>query len=48
MELVQPLELDREHSPLAAAPLRRQLTRNEAARRAGLPLEQIEWLEEGG
>jgi len=47
MELVQPLELDREHSPLAAARLRRQLTREEAARRAGLPLEQVEWLEEG-
>lgn len=47
MELVQPLELEREHSPLAAARLRRQLTRDEAARRAGLPLEQVEWLEEG-
>jgi transcriptional regulator with XRE-family HTH domain len=47
MELVPPLELEREHSPLAAARLRRQLTRDEAARRAGLPLEQVEWLEEG-
>lgn len=47
VELVQPLELEREHSPLAAARLRRQLTRDEAARRAGLPLEQVEWLEEG-
>jgi transcriptional regulator with XRE-family HTH domain len=47
MELVQPLDLEREHSPLAAARLRRQLTREEAARRAGLSVEQVEWLEEG-
>ena len=45
--LVQPLELDEQHSPLAAARLRRQLTREEAARRSGLELEQVEWLEEG-
>jgi transcriptional regulator with XRE-family HTH domain len=46
-ELVQPLELDEKHSPLAAARLRRQLTREEAARRSGLELQQVEWLEEG-
>jgi transcriptional regulator with XRE-family HTH domain len=46
-ELVQPLELDEQHSPLAAARLRRQLTREEAARRSGLELQQVEWLEEG-
>jgi transcriptional regulator with XRE-family HTH domain len=45
--LVQPLELDGRHSPLAAARLRRQLTREEAARRSGLELQQVEWLEEG-
>jgi transcriptional regulator with XRE-family HTH domain len=47
VELVEPLELDDGHSPLAAARLRRQLTREEAARRSGLELQQVEWLEEG-
>src|SRR5437763_15467676 len=37
----------REPSPLASARLQRKLTVNEAARRAGLTPEQIEWLEEG-
>jgi hypothetical protein len=41
-------ELDpREPSPLAAARLQRKLTIQEAARRAGLTPEQIEWLEAG-
>jgi transcriptional regulator with XRE-family HTH domain len=41
-------ELDpREPSPLAAARLQRKLTVEEAARRAGLTPEQIEWLEAG-
>src|SRR2546423_15085758 len=34
-------------SPLAAARLLRQLTVEEAARRAGLRPEEVEWLEEG-
>ena len=34
-------------SPLAAARLLRQLTVEEAARRAGLGAEEVEWLEEG-
>src|SRR2546429_193212 len=36
-----------EPSPLASARLQRKLTIDEAARRAGLPSDQIEWLEEG-
>src|SRR2546421_6145057 len=36
-----------EPSPLAAARLQRKLTVDEAARRAGLTPEQVEWLEEG-
>ena len=36
-----------EPSPLASARLQRKLTVDEAARRAGLTPEQIEWLEEG-
>jgi transcriptional regulator with XRE-family HTH domain len=36
-----------ESSPLASARLRRKLTVEEAARRAGLTAEQIEWLEQG-
>jgi hypothetical protein len=34
-------------SPLARARVHRQLTTDEAARRAGLPEEQVRWLEEG-
>ncbi len=56
MELLHPLEavadapadrspLDR--SPLASARLHRKLTVEEAARRAGLTPDQVEWLEEG-
>src|SRR6266550_6753136 len=36
-----------EPSPLASARLQRKLTVDEAARRAGLTADQIEWLEEG-
>src|SRR2546423_14403363 len=36
-----------EASPLASARLQRKLTVDEAARRAGLTSDQIEWLEEG-
>jgi transcriptional regulator with XRE-family HTH domain len=36
-----------EPSPLASARLQRKLTVDEAARRAGLTPEQVEWLEEG-
>jgi transcriptional regulator with XRE-family HTH domain len=36
-----------EPSPLATARLQRKLTVDEAARRAGLTTDQIEWLEEG-
>lgn|SRR5829696_4694569 len=46
IELVRPLDQAREDAPLARARLARQLTREEAAKRAGLPLESIEWLEE--
>ena len=41
------LDPPRPPSPLAAARLLRQLTTEEAARRAGLRLEEVEWLEEG-
>jgi Helix-turn-helix domain/LytR cell envelope-related transcriptional attenuator len=47
MELVEPLDPSDHHSPLAAARLRRQWTREEAADRAGLSVEQAEWLEDG-
>ena len=47
LELVRPLDQAREDAPLARARLSRQLTREEAARRAGLPVESVEWLEEG-
>ena len=36
-----------ERSPLAAARVQRKLTVDEVARRADLPVEQVEWLEEG-
>ena len=36
-----------DESPLARARLHRQLTVDEAARRAGLPAEEVQWLEEG-
>jgi transcriptional regulator with XRE-family HTH domain len=44
MELVRPLE---KTSPLAAARLHRQLTVDEAAKRAGLTADEVEWLEDG-
>jgi hypothetical protein len=44
MELARPLD---KTSPLAAARLHRQLTVDEAARRAGLTADEIEWLEDG-
>src|SRR5256714_13062922 len=47
MELVEPLEPTGEESALARARLHRQLTVEETARRAGLSVEQVRWLEEG-
>src|SRR5207244_5950757 len=47
MELVQPLEPTGEESPLARARLHRQLTVEETARRSGLSVEEVRWLEEG-
>jgi transcriptional regulator with XRE-family HTH domain len=51
MELVRPapekLELVQGRSALASARLRRSLTVAEAAKRAGLQPDQVEWLEEG-
>src|SRR3954454_10701815 len=44
MELVSQLE---KSSPLAAARLHRQLTVDEAAKRAGLTSDEVDWLEEG-
>src|SRR6476661_2092004 len=46
MSVVAQVE-QQEPSPLASARLQRKLTVEEAARRAGLTAEQIEWLEEG-
>jgi transcriptional regulator with XRE-family HTH domain len=42
-----PLELAPERSALAAARLQRRLTVDETARRAGIPADQVEWLEQG-
>jgi transcriptional regulator with XRE-family HTH domain len=47
MELVEPLEPNGEESALARARLHRQLTVEETARRAGLSVEEVRWLEEG-
>jgi transcriptional regulator with XRE-family HTH domain len=47
MELVEPLEPVGEQSPLARARLHRQLTVEETARRAGISVEEVRWLEEG-
>src|SRR5438105_376361 len=44
MEVVRPVE---KTSPLAAARLHRQLTTEEAARRAGLSADEVDWLEDG-
>src|SRR2546430_1596179 len=46
MSIVAQVE-QQEPSPLASARLQRKLTVDEAARRAGLTADQIEWLEEG-
>jgi len=42
-----PLDIVSDRSAVAAARLQRRLTREEAARRAGLTVDQVEWLEEG-
>ena len=47
MELVEPLEPTGEESSLARARLHRQLTVEETAKRAGLSIEEVRWLEEG-
>lgn len=47
MELVRPIVPIRERSPLASARIKRRLTVEEAARRAGLAPDQVTWLEEG-
>jgi transcriptional regulator with XRE-family HTH domain len=47
MELVHPLEPTGEESPLARARLHRQLTVEETARRSGITVEEVRWLEEG-
>lgn len=47
MELATPLEHTTELSRFAAARVHRKLTREQAARRAGLTADQVEWLEEG-
>jgi transcriptional regulator with XRE-family HTH domain len=51
VQLVSPVpqqfEVVSDRSALAAARLQRRLTQDEAARRAGLTLDQVEWLEEG-
>src|SRR5437870_7275912 len=43
----QPPATPAEESPLARARIHRQLTVEEAARRAGLAPEEVRWLEEG-
>jgi transcriptional regulator with XRE-family HTH domain len=47
MKLVEPLEPIGEESALARARLHRQLTVEETARRAGISVEEVRWLEEG-
>jgi LytR cell envelope-related transcriptional attenuator len=47
MELVEPLEPTGEASALARARLHRQLTVDELARRSGLSVEEVRWLEDG-
>jgi transcriptional regulator with XRE-family HTH domain len=51
MESAHPLEplapVAADESPLARARLHRQLTLEETARRAGVPAEELQWLEEG-
>ena len=47
IELVRPLEPVRDDAPLVRARVARQLTVEEAAKRAGLSADRVEWLEEG-
>jgi hypothetical protein len=47
MELVEPLEPNGEESALARARLHRQLTVDETAKRSGLSVEEVRWLEDG-
>jgi transcriptional regulator with XRE-family HTH domain len=47
MELVEPLEPTGEESALARARLHRQLTVEETAKRSGLSVEEVRWLEDG-
>lgn len=47
MQLVESLEVAGDDSPLARARLHRQLTLDEAARRAGITSDEAKWLEEG-
>lgn len=47
MELVEPLEPNGEESALARARLHRRLTVEETAKRAGISVEEVRWLEEG-
>lgn len=47
MELVHPVDPAGDTSPLASARLHKGLTVEEAARRAGLSSEEVEWLEAG-
>jgi transcriptional regulator with XRE-family HTH domain len=42
-----PVEREPDDSPLAHARLHRQLTVEETARRAGIPVDEVRWLEEG-
>ena len=49
VETIEPAAVEREpdESPLAHARLHRQLTVEETARRAGIPADEVRWLEEG-
>lgn len=47
MQLVHSAQPALEHSPLSQARLHRQLTPEDAAERAGITPEQVEWLEDG-
>lgn len=47
MELVHLLEPGGEESPLARARIHRQLTVEETAKRSGLTVDEVRWLEEG-
>jgi transcriptional regulator with XRE-family HTH domain len=47
MQLVHQLEPNGDESPLAKVRLHRQLTVDEAARRTGLSVDEVRWLEEG-